>query len=43
MPDPDHDAFFSSKNYQELAHPDEATFIEISSIGVMVTEELVIE
>lgn len=40
---PDHAEFFSSKNYQELVHPDEATFIDISSIGVMVTEELVIK
>jgi uncharacterized protein (TIGR02118 family) len=35
----DHDAFFSSKNYLETVKPDEPTFIDFASVGVMVTEE----
>lgn len=35
----DHDAFFASKNYQELVHPDEARFIDMTSVEVLVTEE----
>lgn len=38
----DHDAFFASKNYQDLVHPDEAKFIDLQSVGVMVTEETII-
>ncbi|MEU7043997.1 EthD domain-containing protein [Streptomyces varsoviensis] len=35
----DHDAFFASENYRKLVNPDEARFIDIDSVGVMVTEE----
>lgn len=35
----DHDAFFASENYQKLVHPDEAAFIDLDSVAVMVTEE----
>ncbi len=38
----DHNAFFTSKNYKELVNPDEATFIDMASVGVMVTEETVV-
>jgi len=39
----DHDAFFASKNYQDLVHPDEAKFIDTQSVGVMVTEETIVK
>lgn len=35
----DHDAFFTSKNYLETVKPDEPTFIDFSTVGIMVTEE----
>ncbi|GAA4715770.1 hypothetical protein APR04_004985 [Promicromonospora umidemergens] len=35
----DHDAFFASTNYRELVHPDEARFIDLASVEVLVTEE----
>jgi uncharacterized protein (TIGR02118 family) len=35
----DHDAFFASENYKKLVQPDEATFIDMGSVAVMVTEE----
>nr|WP_213088544.1 EthD domain-containing protein [Streptomyces jietaisiensis] len=38
----DHDAFFASANYRERVNPDEATFIDMASVGVMVTEERVV-
>lgn len=38
----DHDAFFASDNYKQLVNPDEATFIDQGSIGVMVTQETII-
>jgi uncharacterized protein (TIGR02118 family) len=38
----DHDAFFTSQNYLETVKPDESTFIDFGSVGVMVTEERVI-
>lgn len=38
----DHDAFFGSANYRELVNPDEATFIDPASVGMMVTEEKVV-
>ena len=38
----DHDAFFGSSNYRTVVHPDEATFIDMTSVGVMVTEETVV-
>lgn len=38
----DHDAFFASSNYQNLVHPDEATFIDMDSVAVMVTEERIV-
>lgn len=38
----DHDAFFSSENYRTRVNPDEATFIDTGSVGVMVTEEKVV-
>jgi len=39
----DHDAFFASSNYQNVVHPDEATFIDPNWIGVMVTQETVVK
>ncbi|MYS04315.1 hypothetical protein GTW44_10295 [Streptomyces sp. SID8360] len=36
----DHDAFFASKNYEELVNPDESTVMH--SVAVMVTEERVV-
>ncbi|MEU4654001.1 EthD domain-containing protein [Streptomyces sp. NPDC023723] len=38
----DHDAFFGSENYRTLVNPDEANFIDMSSVAVMVTEERVV-
>ncbi|MBT2412353.1 EthD family reductase [Streptomyces sp. ISL-12] len=38
----DHDAFFASANYRERVHPDEANFIDLASVAVMVTEERVV-
>ena len=38
----DHDAFFGSENYKELVHPDEATFIDVASVAIMVTEEKIV-
>ncbi|GAB3207201.1 hypothetical protein GCM10027294_12850 [Marinactinospora endophytica] len=38
----DHDAFFSSENYRSKVNPDEATFIDMDSVAVMVTEETVV-
>ncbi|MDG9727095.1 EthD domain-containing protein [Streptomyces sp. DH41] len=35
----DHDAFFASDNYRTLVNPDEARFIDMDSVAVMVTEE----
>ena len=35
----EHDAFFASTNYQELVHPDEARFIDMTSVEVLVAEE----
>ncbi|MFC4331777.1 hypothetical protein ACFPC0_29200 [Streptomyces andamanensis] len=35
----DHDAFFASENYRTLVNPDEARFIDMGSVAVMVTEE----
>ncbi|UCM87986.1 EthD domain-containing protein [Streptomyces marincola] len=35
----DHDAFFVSENYRTLVNPDEARFIDMGSVAVMVTEE----
>ncbi|MFG2177405.1 EthD domain-containing protein [Streptomyces abikoensis] len=35
----DHDAFFASENYRTLVNPDEARFINMKSVAVMVTEE----
>ncbi|MGW2134341.1 EthD domain-containing protein [Streptomyces coelicoflavus] len=35
----DHDAFFTSENYRTLVNPDEARFIDMDSVAVMVTEE----
>lgn len=35
----DHNAFFASENYKELVNPDEAKFIDMNSVAVMVTEE----
>lgn len=39
----DHDAFFASKNYQDLVHPHEAKFIDLESVAVMVTEETTVK
>ncbi|ACU36769.1 EthD domain-containing protein [Actinosynnema pretiosum subsp. pretiosum] len=38
----DHDAFFTSENYLERVHPDEAVFIDLATLGVVVTEERVV-
>lgn len=38
----DHDAFFTSENYRTVVDPDEATVIDITSVGVMVTEEKIV-
>ncbi|WP_406132483.1 EthD domain-containing protein [Streptomyces anthocyanicus] len=35
----DHDAFFASANYRTLVNPDEARFIDMGSVAVMVMEE----
>ncbi|MFJ3386064.1 MULTISPECIES: EthD domain-containing protein [unclassified Curtobacterium] len=39
----DHDAFFGSENYKNRVNPDEARFIDMSSVGVMVTHETVVK
>ena len=40
----DHDAFFKSQNYLGKVQPDEPTFIDFATVGMMVTEgRLVIE
>lgn len=36
----DHDAFFSSANYLEKVKPDESTFIDFETVGIMVTDEV---
>lgn len=38
----DHNAFFTSNNYLEKVKPDESTFIDFSTVGIMVTEERVV-
>ncbi|MDT0609075.1 EthD domain-containing protein [Streptomyces lancefieldiae] len=38
----DHHAFFASENYKKLVNPDEAKFIDVSSVAFMVTEEEVV-
>lgn len=38
----DHDAFFASANYKNLVNPDEAKFIDPSSVGIMVTDEKIV-
>lgn len=38
----DHETFFTSSNYLERVRPDEALFIDMSSVGVMVTDERVV-
>ena len=38
----DHDAFFTSANYIERVNPDEAKFIDLNSVGIMVTEETIV-
>lgn len=38
----DHDAFFASENYKVLVNPDEATFIDFSNVGSMVTDEKIV-
>jgi uncharacterized protein (TIGR02118 family) len=38
----DHNAFFGSENYLTKVKPDEPTFIDFSSVGVMVTEEKIV-
>ncbi|MGC9440351.1 EthD domain-containing protein [Streptomyces sp. WG5] len=38
----DHDAFFASDNYRTRVNPDEARFIDMDSVAVMVTEEKVV-
>lgn len=35
----DHDALFKSENYINIVHPDESTFIDFNTVGIMVTEE----
>ncbi|NRN65130.1 Ethyl tert-butyl ether degradation protein EthD [Kibdelosporangium sp. 4NS15] len=35
----DHNAFFASQNYRQLVNPDEAEFIDMDSVAIMVTEE----
>ena len=34
----DHDAFFASTNYRELVLPEEARFIDLASVEVLVTQ-----
>ncbi|MCP2165323.1 EthD domain-containing protein [Goodfellowiella coeruleoviolacea] len=38
----DHDAFFASDNYRTLVNPDEARFIDMTSVRTMVTTEKVV-
>jgi uncharacterized protein (TIGR02118 family) len=38
----DHDVFFASENYKKLVNPDEAKFIDMRSVAVMVTEERIV-
>ena len=38
----DHDAFFSSENYLQKVKPDEPTFIDFDSVGIMITEERIV-
>ena len=38
----DHDAFFASQNYLEKVKPDESTFIDFPTVGIMVTEERIV-
>ena len=35
----DHDAFFTSRNFLDRVKPDEPTFIDVSTVGIMVTDE----
>lgn len=34
----DHDAFFASTDYRKLVHPEEARFIDLASVEVLVTQ-----
>lgn len=38
----DHNAFFGSENYKKLVNPDEARFIDMNTVAVMVTEEKIV-
>lgn len=38
----DHNAFFASENYLTKVKPDEPTFIDFASVGIMVTEERIV-
>ncbi|NYH51882.1 uncharacterized protein (TIGR02118 family) [Nocardiopsis arvandica] len=38
----DHDSFFASENYRTEVNPDESKFIDLSNVGVMVTNETVV-
>ncbi|WP_150252470.1 EthD domain-containing protein [Nocardiopsis deserti] len=39
----DHDSFFASVNYKTKVNPDESKFIDLSNVGVMVTNETVVK
>lgn len=38
----DHNAFFTSDNYITKVKPDEPTFIDFGSVGIMVTDEKIV-
>ncbi|WP_116203397.1 EthD domain-containing protein [Amycolatopsis circi] len=37
-----HDAFFASENYRTLVNPDEAKFIDLASVGTIVSNEKIV-
>lgn len=39
----DYHAFFATQNYLTKVHPDEGTFIDLATVGVLVTNETVIK
>ena len=39
----DHDAFFTSPNFLDRVKPDEPTFIDFSTVGIMVTDERMVD
>jgi hypothetical protein len=38
----DHASFYASDNYKQIVQPDEPTFIDPATVGVMVTKETIV-